>query len=145
MTWGVILGALGVVMPIAAMVWISWQVATQKELSVLEMIAARVFARADLTFSEALGALQAMEKANLPPCSEAHIARMRTETINVPAVEEIGYFESGFLKCTSWGLAPGGIARTGGDFTAQNGMEVSLRIKPIISRGNPMMALQFGG
>jgi sensor c-di-GMP phosphodiesterase-like protein len=143
-TLAVLLGALGVIIPIAAMTWISWQVANEKELSVLEMVASRVITRADVTFADARSAIKAMQKPNLLPCSNEHITRMRTETINVPAVEEIGYFENGFLKCTSWGLAPAGIAKTQGDFTTPDGMEVFLRIRPIISRGKPMTALQLG-
>lgn len=143
-TLGVLLGALGVVIPIVAMTWISWQVANEKELGVLEMVAARVITRADLTFADARGAMQAMQTTNLTPCSNEHIARMRRETVNVPAVEEIGYFEDGFLKCTSWGIAPAGVAKTQGDFTTADGMEVFLRIKPVVSLAKPMTALQLG-
>jgi sensor c-di-GMP phosphodiesterase-like protein len=141
---GVLLGALGVIIPIAAMTWISWQVASEKELDVLDMVAERVIARADVTFGEARSALIAMQETKLVPCSSEHIARMRTETMNIPSVEEIGYFENGFLKCTSWGPAPAEIAKTRGDFTTPDGMEVFLRIKPIVSLGKPMTALQLG-
>jgi sensor c-di-GMP phosphodiesterase-like protein len=143
-TLGVLLGALGVLVPIAAMIWISWQVANEKEVGVLDMVAARVITRADVTFMEARSAIKAMQVTNLVPCSSQHIARMRTEAVNVPSVEEIGYFESGFLRCTSWGLAPTGIAETRGDFTTPDGIEVFLRIKPIVSLGKPMTALQLG-
>ncbi len=41
---------------------------------------------------------------------------MRTLTVDTPSVEEIGYFEKGLLKCTSWGRTSGEFAESPADF-----------------------------
>ncbi|MDQ0322804.1 sensor c-di-GMP phosphodiesterase-like protein [Pararhizobium capsulatum DSM 1112] len=143
-TLAVVLGIVGAALPVAVMAWLSWRVAEERELGILDVLARKVVNRAELTFAESYYAMDVLQKSGLVPCSNDHIARMRTETINVLSIEEIGYFENGFLKCTSWGPAPAGIAPPKVDYTGRNGLKVSLRIKPAVSLGQRMTALQMG-
>ena len=141
---GVFLAVIGAALPIAAMAWASWRVAIQKELFILDLVAERSLVRAGNTFREARGALEAIEAAHLPACSDQHIAQMRKVTVNVPSIEEIGYFENGFIKCTSWGRATGNITKSRVDYVTADGLEVTLRIQPGISRGDRMTSLHLG-
>ena len=141
---GILLAIIGAVLPIAAMAWTSWRVAVQKELDILALVAERSLARADNTFKEAQGALEAIEAAHLPACSDQHIAQMRIVTINVPSIEEIGYFENGVIKCTSWGRTAGNIAKSHVDYVTSEGIEVTLRIQPGVSHGDQMTSLHLG-
>ncbi|MGV1957266.1 EAL domain-containing protein [Agrobacterium sp. 22-214-1] len=141
---GIFLAIIGAALPIAAMAWTSWRVAVQKELDILNLVAERSLARADNTFKEAQGALEAIEAAHLPACSDQHIAQMRIVTINVPSIEEIGYFENGVIKCTSWGRTAGNIAKSHVDYVTSEGIEVTLRIQPGVSHGDQMTSLHLG-
>ncbi|NTB97368.1 EAL domain-containing protein [Agrobacterium tumefaciens] len=141
---GILLAIIGAALPIAAMAWTSWRVAVQKELDILALVAERSLARADNTFKEAQGALEAIEAAHLPACSDQHIAQMRIVTINVPSIEEIGYFENGVIKCTSWGRTAGNIAKSHVDYVTSEGIEVTLRIQPGVSHGDQMTSLHLG-
>lgn len=141
---GILLAIIGAALPIAAMAWTSWRVAVQKELDILALVAERSLARADNTFKEAQGALEAIEAAHLPACSDQHIAQMRIVTINVPSIEEIGYFENGVIKCTSWGRTAGNIAKSHIDYVTSEGIEVTLRIQPGVSHGDQMTSLHLG-
>ncbi|MBB4403549.1 MULTISPECIES: EAL domain-containing protein [Rhizobium/Agrobacterium group] len=141
---GILLAIIGAALPIAAMAWTSWRVAVQKELDILALVAERSLARADNTFKEAQGALEAIEAAHLPACSDQHIAQMRIVTINVPSIEEIGYFENGVIRCTSWGRTAGNIAKSHVDYVTSEGIEVTLRIQPGVSHGDQMTSLHLG-
>ncbi|SOC92206.1 sensor c-di-GMP phosphodiesterase, contains CSS-motif sensor and EAL domain [Rhizobium sp. AN5] len=143
-TVGIFLAIVGAALPIAAMAWTSWRVAIQKELFILDLVAERSLVRAGNTFRQAQGALEAIETAHLPACSDQHIAQMRMVTINVPSIEEIGYFENGFIKCTSWGRAAGDVAKSHVDYVTPEGLEVTLRIQPGISHGDQMTSLHLG-
>lgn len=101
---GALLATVGALVPIIMMAWMSWHIAVEKELSLLDLFAQRVLTRADNTFSDAMTVLEAMEKSGLTPCTPTHIARMRDQTINSPVVDEIGYFDGGLMQCNSWGL-----------------------------------------
>lgn len=141
---GIFLAIVGAALPIAAMAWTSWRVAIQKELFILDLVAERSLVRAGNTFRQAQGALEAIETAQAPACSDQHIAQMRMVTINVPSIEEIGYFENGFIKCTSWGRAAGDVAKSHVDYVTPDGLEVTLRIQPGISHGDQMTSLHLG-
>ena len=132
---GLLLGILGTVLPMAAMTYVSYQIASWKELSFLSQIAEQTIFRTKTTFQDARQVMAVMEDADLPPCSEKHIALMRNQTVNTPAVEEIGYFENGHLKCTSWGVSSRDIEGTPADFRTPDGLSVTLRVTPDASFG----------
>ncbi|WP_352553502.1 EAL domain-containing protein [Mesorhizobium sp. M0011] len=76
-------------------------------------------------------------------CSADHIARMRQLTINTRPIEEMGYFENGLLKCSSWGSTEARVAQSTPDFTTRDGIAVTARMQPVMSEDHFLMALQY--
>lgn len=141
----VLLGVLGAAMPIAAVLYVSWELAIDAEQDRLSTFANRAITRANRSFDEITTALRAIKASDAKPCSPEHIADMRRLTMNTPAVEEIGYFDRGVLACTSWGKTEGQlIPYVHGDFTTDDGIEITLRMHPAVTRSKPLMALQLG-
>lgn len=139
----ILFAILGGVLPMAAMYYVSWTRAINKEQKQLKIVADRVILRARTSFKQATEVLKTLDQLNVQPCSPVHIAQMRTLTINTRAVDEVGYFEDGFLKCTSWGLTEQTIKQQPGDFATKDGIHVKLRMSPLVTGGKPMMALQY--
>lgn len=143
-TIAVFLGILGAALPIIAASYLAWYIAVQRVQKRLEQVAGLTIMRATGTFADAKAALDKVVATPLAPCSDAHVALMRTLTVDTPSVEEIGYFEKGLLKCTSWGRTSGAFAESPTDFHTEDGIEVSIHVKPAISGGRPVMALRSG-
>ena len=137
------LALLGAIIPIAAMLYFSRVLATEKEHQRLALIAERIISRAGISLTDATRALHEINTFNGTPCSSAHIARMREITISTRAIEEIGYFEGGVMKCTSWGLPEGEVLETAPDFTIAGGIGVIINVQPLVAQKTPMMALQY--
>ena len=140
----VFLAIAGAILPLAAMTYVSWKVATAKELTLLKSNGERALARAEETFAEAHNALTTAEASTVARCSPEHIALMRILTVNADAVEEIGYFNDGLLMCSSWGPTTQRVTQPRANYTRPDGMGVTLRIKPVVSLGRRMLALQLG-
>lgn len=139
----ILFAILGGVLPMVAMYYVSWTRAVHKEQKQLKIIADRVLVRAKMSFQQTSDVLQVLNQAEFSPCSTAHIAKMQTLTINTRAVDEIGYFEDGLLKCTSWGPTDEKIKQLSGDFAIEGGIQVKLRMLPLVTGGNPMMAFHY--
>ncbi|UVK41039.1 EAL domain-containing protein [Mesorhizobium sp. AR10] len=139
----VVLALLGAMVPIAAMLHFSWVLAVQQEHDRLQLFASRVIARADISLNDATGALRQVDQFTGIRCSADHIARMRQLTINTRSIEEMGYFEDGLLKCTSWGPTKERVAQTPPDFTTASGVAITARMQPLASQDHPLMALQY--
>lgn len=138
------LALLGAIIPIAAMLYFSRVLATEKEHQELALVAERIIARADMSLSDATRALRQIDTFTGTPCSPAHIARMREITIVTRTIEEIGYFEGGLLKCTSWGITEGEVRQTPPDFTTADGVAVTVTVQPVVvAEQIPMMALHY--
>ncbi|WP_117191071.1 EAL domain-containing protein [Rhizobium terrae] len=140
----ILLGLLGAVIPIAAMVYISRAITVEKQQDSLARVAGQTIMRASRTFRDAKIALDSLAYPRLPPCSPQHIARMRVVAFNTISVEEVGYFENGLLKCTSWGPASGNVRRVAADYTTPDGLDVTMKVTPAVAMGNPVMALHYG-
>ena len=138
-----VLVIVSIVAPLGSMMYLAWTRAVNEEQGRLELFARRAIQRATISLREIRSALYAVEPLNLLPCSPDHIARMRRLTVNTRSVDEIGYFENGLLKCTSWGLVNERVHQTPADFITEGGLEVTLRMQPLITQGNAMMALQY--
>jgi len=140
----VMLGVVGAAVPIAAVLYVSWTLALNAEQDRLSSFANRTIIRANKSLGEVRDVLQTIAKSHSEPCSPDHIAEMRTLAVNTPSVEGIGYFQHGVLACTSWGKPEGRIEYTPGDYATVDGIEVTIRAQPLITRGKSMMALQYG-
>jgi sensor c-di-GMP phosphodiesterase-like protein len=140
------LALLGTIVPIAAMLYFSRVLATGNEHQRLAQIAERIISRADISVSDAARALRQSASFTGTPCSPAHIARMREITVVTRTIEEIGYFDSGLLKCSSWGMTQEEIRQRPPDFTTVDGLEVTLNVQPIVvAEQIPLMAVQLHG
>jgi c-di-GMP phosphodiesterase len=137
------LAIIGAILPIAGMLYISWNFAVRAEEDRLALIADHAITRANLSLTQARDVLHAISGSDLKPCSPEHIARMRMLTLDTPTVGEIGYFEDHVLKCTSWGMTEERIPQLPGDYTTADGIDVTVRMHPIVSGSKPKMALQY--
>ena len=126
------------------MAYMSWAIAVERKQDRLALVSRVTLLRATNTFADAKGALDTIAATSDIPCSEAHIEHMRALTVNTRSIEEMGYFEDGLLKCTSWGVTAGAVTRSGIDYVTPDGIEVSIRMQPLVSGGKPMMALHSG-
>lgn len=138
------LGIVGAALPIAGALYISWTLAVSAEQDRLAVFARRTITRANKSLNEIGDALRTVSRSEAVPCSPAHIGEMRRLAFNNASVEEIGFFANGFLACTSWGKTEAVIKYSRGDYTTQSGIEVKVRMRPIVTGGKPMMALQYG-
>ena len=138
------LALVGAIVPIAGMVYFSRVLATAQEHRRLAQIADRIISRADISLSDATSALHQINAFTGPPCSPAHIARIREITISTRVIEEMGYFENGFLKCTSWGITEQKIQKAQTDFVTPDGLEVNVHVQPaVISQPRRVIAVQY--
>lgn len=141
---GIVLAVAGACVSMVAIGWISWKLAVDRELAQLEQHARTVVARAEKTYAEVWETLNDVEFSGLDPCSDAHIDRMRVLTVEGLSVEEIGYFEDGFLKCTSWGPTAQPVPQAHTDYLTFNGLSATLAVKPSIRAAGQMTALRLG-
>ena len=140
----VMLGVLGAALPIAGALYVSWSLALHAEQKRLSDFARSVITRANSSLAEIRGALVTISGSTEQPCSTGHIAEMRRLSFNTPSIQEIGYFEHGNLACTSWGKTEARIEYVPGDYTIDGGIEVTVRMKPLVTGGKPAMALHYG-
>jgi sensor c-di-GMP phosphodiesterase-like protein len=139
----VALALLGAVIPIGAAWYFSWRFAVQAQQDGLAVFAGQTIARANATFSEATAALRSIAASPFEPCSHDHIAAMRKLTMDTRAINEVGFFQNGLLTCTSWGKTEERIVQAVGNYRTADGIDVSIRIRPVVSVGKSMMALQY--
>ena len=140
----IFLAFLGAIVPLALMGFLSWERAQSKEQALLAAYASRSLQNTRVTLRLGAEALQKMEAWNGTPCSPEHLEQMRLLTFNSHTVEEIGYFDDGFLRCTSWGSTAIQVPRLPGDFTTADGIQVTLRMQPLVTHGDAVTALLRG-
>jgi sensor c-di-GMP phosphodiesterase-like protein len=140
----VFLALLGIALPIAGMLYLSWERALSAEQARLLQYADNAIARATLSFNEVGGALRMFDNVEVEPCSEAHIGMMRKVTLNTRSVDEIGYYQKdGLLVCTSWGVTRGRIRQVDPDFITSDGLGVVFNVYPMISHGKLMTEVRY--
>ena len=139
-----LLGVLAAAAPIAAAGYLSWLSVMREEKAKLARVSDLVLARTEAAIARASEILKAINATTDIACSPEHIAEMRRMTVDGWSIEEIGYFRSGRLACTSWGLTAIDIAQTKPDFTTADGIAVTASVAPAITNGHHMMAMQLG-
>lgn len=140
----IMLGLVGAALPIAGALYISWTLSLNAEQERLVASANRAITRANLSMIEIGDVFKTVSRSESAPCSPEHISEMRRLVFNAPTIAEIGFFENGFLSCTSWGKTDKVIKYSRGDYTTENGIEVKIRMRPLVTGGKSMMALQYG-
>ncbi len=128
---------------ITTTLYISWIFAETSSKQYLQEIADRTTLRATRSFEEGYQILQDLQKLQNIPCSNNHIEQMRKIVFNSLNIEEVGYFENGFLKCTSWGPVSSKISIDPPDFIDKNNVHMYLDIRPIISQAHSVISLLY--
>ncbi|MDX3808601.1 EAL domain-containing protein [Bosea thiooxidans] len=132
-----------VILPIALMLHLSWISALRREERALQAFAEQGNSQAELLYGQARDVLLTLARADIRPCSEQHVALMREIVMTTKAVNEIGYFKDGRIVCSSWGPVEPPIAREPVDYVTDDGIAVTVRMQPLVSRFKAMMALHF--
>jgi len=135
---------LAIALPLAALFYGAWQLSVREEQDRLSEIAGSTLARTQLVYQEVVQTLHQSDAARLAACSQGHIARMRALTLSNISVEELGYFQQRRLKCTSWGVVEGEVRQPRAHFITREGVRLNLHVRPIVSTGNVMIAMQAG-
>ena len=139
----VILALIGIAIPLSATVYLSWVRAVQFEQNHLTFFAQRALERAHISLRDASNTLKQLDHESFLPCSPDHIRQMRVATMTTRSVDDIGYFEDGYLKCTSTGMMIDKIALAPEQFTADDGIRFSLTMTPLLSDGRRMIGLAY--
>ncbi|WP_433692255.1 EAL domain-containing protein [Herbaspirillum seropedicae] len=144
--WTIVATAVAAIAPVAAMMWLSRQAVAQAEHERLARYAESVIARAAHSFDETQRSLKSLSPLLLLPCSDEHIAQMRLISVNSRSIEEMGYYEHGQLKCTSWDSSVGARRRRQAEpvFTTADGVEVALDQRSFVADGPTMLSIQYG-
>ncbi len=140
----ILVAIAAVALTTTATLYASRVLAVRDEQDRLTARAENAATRADMALHDTEDALRGIAAFAAAPCSPEHIARMRQITINNRTIREIGYFENGLLKCTSWGVTEEVIKQAPAEVTMPDGLAMTLSLEPKVSRGKPMMALQEG-
>lgn len=142
--FSILAACAGMVIALMTAFCLSSHTAVNEEQQRLTLFAGRAVARAGLTLDSARTVLLSARQFTARPCSDDHIQEMRLMVINAKSIEEMGYFESGLLKCTSWGITTATVVRAAPGFTLADGIQVTLHMKPTVTMGKRMTALHLG-
>lgn len=126
---------------LAAAVYLSWQLAIADALDELTLLDRRVIARANATYADAVNTMRAMGRSTVQPCSDAHIAQMRQAAADNRHIAGLGYFRGDILLCSAWGPSKILVKKAHVDFVADDGVKVSINVRPEISRSSPRIGL----
>jgi sensor c-di-GMP phosphodiesterase-like protein len=134
------------VVPIGGALWYSWRLTVGWEQDALRGVGERATARAELSLDDATDTLRAANALDgMTPCSPEQVRRMQLLAFDSRLVEEVGYFTGGFLKCTSWGMTESEVKHLGVfDFVTSDGVGVTTVVRPLVTGGKSMIALELG-
>ncbi|AEK55791.1 MULTISPECIES: EAL domain-containing protein [Brucella] len=133
-----------IIAPALAAVYTSSVVAAHREQIQLTLFATYAIERTDTTFSGVSQALMQTQMLTDKPCSKEHMDDLKRIAIETRPITEIGYFDDGLLKCTSWGMAGMRVAAGTPAFTTRNGVKVVLNMTASIPTTANMLGLQRG-
>ena len=136
---------LGAVLPMAALLYVSWSRAQVADASRLEYTAQRTLQRAHRAYEAGLLALRKLNQSALPGCSPEHLRQMRVLALATTSAEQVGYFADGRLRCTSWGLVDDLIPEPSPDHITADGASITLGVRPVAGEGGgSLVSVQLG-
>jgi len=141
---GTVLAVLAAAVPIAVMVYATWDRAVSVEQQRLHAMAERSLRRTEVSYQEALAALKSAEATVLPPCGAEHIQRMQTLVMTTPSSDQMGYFEGGKLRCTSWGPFQQDVDQPTPDHVTSDGAGITVNVRPEAAGRRPMLSMMYG-
>ncbi|MGE6332337.1 EAL domain-containing protein [Stenotrophomonas sp. NPDC077659] len=139
-----LLALLAAIVPIAVMVYATWDRAVRLEQQRLHEIAERALRRADVSYQESLAVLRSAAASRLPACSAEHVRRMQTLVMTTPSVDQMGYFEGGKLRCTSWGTFEGDVDQPIPDHVTSDGASIKVGVRPQATNQRKVLSIQYG-
>jgi len=139
----VLFALLGALVPIASVAYATWSRATDAEHDRLQVTAERTLLRAHRAYETGLVALRRLNQSTLPPCSPEHLQLMRSLTLGTRSAEQIGYFEDGRLRCTSWGMMDNYVPEPTPDHITADGAGITLDVHPIAGDGTALIAVKL--
>jgi sensor c-di-GMP phosphodiesterase-like protein len=140
----VLAALLGAALPVVTVAAIAWAHQQETEQRLLRTAAERTLLRAHRAYEEALLALRRLQQPPLPSCSAEHLQLMRSLAVATRSAEQVGYFEEGHLRCTSWGVTESDIREPVPDHVTADGVGLTLGVRPEAGDGTPLLALQLG-
>lgn len=99
-----IIGALALLAPIIASVYLAWRESCNAEQAVSLTYAQNALQRIERTEAQFLQAQQKVEHANLAPCSASDLQLMRQVDLSSGYIKELGRISDNTLLCTSQGV-----------------------------------------
>lgn len=141
----VLLALIGTAVPLAATLYMSWQMALATQREQLGRVAAFALARTESIYADAATTLRSIAATDLEHCSPAHIAHMRQLAVASLATENVSYISSGVIACDIWGVAQQRIPREDGGRPLPDGISLTVNDKPRYSRQRPSMVLRAAG
>tara|TARA_R110000868_G_scaffold49287_2_gene159025 strand:- start:58608 stop:60257 length:1650 start_codon:yes stop_codon:yes gene_type:complete len=133
---------LGAIAPVALTAWLASVMAERNTHETLNLYGSVPVIRMEKVIEQAHDVLQTVE--GMTGCTPEHIAAMRNAVMQSYFIDEVGYFEDGELACSSWGMAPPGIAENRIDFVLPNGVGLRASITPGQTDAGSVMALHLG-
>jgi len=140
----VLAALLGAVLPVLTVAYFSWLRQQELEQRTLASTAERTLQRAHRAYEGGLQALRKLNQTPLPPCSPEHLQLMRNLAVSTRSAEQVGYFERGRLRCTSWGMTENDVPQPTADHVTAEGAALVLGVRPQAGDGSPMLAVQLG-
>ncbi|MEG0182458.1 MAG: CSS-motif domain-containing protein, partial [Stenotrophomonas sp.] len=140
----VLFALLGAFVPIAALGYFTWSRATDTEQERLQLTAERTLLRAHRAYEAGMLALRRLNQSSLTPCSPEHLQLMRALVLSTHSAEQVGYFQDGRLRCTSWGMMEHLVPTPTPDHVTADGAGITLGVRPMAGNGTPLLSLQLG-
>ncbi|MEE4295163.1 MAG: EAL domain-containing protein [Wenzhouxiangella sp.] len=99
-------GAIGVVMPIALVLWVIWQQTVIVEEQRLVELSQDLAAQTEAAIVDARSLLERLNKQEFEPCSQEHLLTLQNEALSRLHLRAIGYWEAADRLCGA-GLVQG--------------------------------------
>lgn len=109
------------ILPVAASLYLSWILALADERQELETLAREIITRSERVRRLTRDSLVELAAYAGMPCSDEHIALLRTRAFADPYMREFGAFIGDRLACTSWGRIDQTILAGTPDWTSPDG------------------------
>ncbi len=126
----VLFALLGAFLPIATVAYFTWARATEAEQDRLQLTAERTLLRSHRAYEAGLVALRRLNQSELEPCSADHLQLMRRLVLSTHSAEQVGYFQDGRLRCTSWGMMEKQVPTPTPDHITADGAGITLGVRP---------------
>jgi sensor c-di-GMP phosphodiesterase-like protein len=131
-------------LPVAAALYFSWVYTLKVETMHLDALAQQALARAEQVFDEAQSEMHGLDSIPQPPCSPAHIERLRQIAYCTPFVREIAHADSSRILCSSMDDESLMRMLPAADWTDGKGQRIWFRLTHAMDDSRPSVAISHG-